>query len=127
VSTYGGRAVSSDWAWETLSVDREYPGDPNLFAPQHFLARVLPINAKGFSSTCNSTKAVLTRPGSAENFSSGGLALTRLLSAWTHVVEPNQIDIFAITVLRNLEKIDDTKAARFASQLWSDIPKTESA
>jgi hypothetical protein len=28
---------------------REYPGDPNLFAPQHFLARVLPINAKGFS------------------------------------------------------------------------------
>jgi hypothetical protein len=40
-------------------------------------------------------------------------------------VEPNQIDIFAFTVLRNLEQIDDTKETRFASQLWSDIRKTD--
>jgi hypothetical protein len=40
-------------------------------------------------------------------------------------VEPNQIDIFTLTVLRNLEQIDDTKETRFASQLWSDIRKTD--
>jgi hypothetical protein len=51
--------------------------------------------------------------------------LTWLLSAWTHVVEPNQIDIFTFTVFRNLEQIDDTKETRFASQLRSDIRKTD--
>ena len=51
--------------------------------------------------------------------------MTWLLSAWTHVVEPNQIDIFTFAVLRNLEQIDDTKETRFASQLWSDIRKTD--
>ena len=40
-------------------------------------------------------------------------------------MEPNQIDIFTFTVLRNLEQIDDTKETRFASQLWSDIRKTD--
>ena len=40
-------------------------------------------------------------------------------------MEPNQIDIFTLTVLRNLEQIDDTKETRFASQLWSDIRKTD--
>jgi hypothetical protein len=57
--------------------------------------------------------------------SSAGLALTWPLSSWRHVVEPNQIDIFTFTVLRNLEQIDDTKETRFASQLWSDIRKTD--
>ena len=28
-------------------------------------------------------------------------------------------------MLRNLEQIDDTKETRFASQLWSDIRKTD--
>jgi hypothetical protein len=28
---------------------REYPGDPDSFSPADYLARVLPINAKGFS------------------------------------------------------------------------------
>ena len=40
-------------------------------------------------------------------------------------MEPNQIDIFTFTVLRNLKQIDDTKETRFASQLWSDIRKTD--
>jgi hypothetical protein len=48
-----------------------------------------------------------TRIGS--KLSSGRLALTSPLSAWTHIVEPNQIDIFASTVLHNLEQIDETK------------------
>ena len=53
------------------------------------------------------------------------LAAAGPLRAWAHIVEPNQIDIFTFTVLRNLEQIDDTKETRFASQLWSDIRKTD--
>jgi hypothetical protein len=51
--------------------------------------------------------------------------LTWALGAWTHVVEPNQIDIFARAVLGNLEQIDDAEETRFARQLRSDIRKTE--
>ena len=51
--------------------------------------------------------------------------MTWLLSAWTHLVELNRLIIFAFTVFRNLEQIDDTKETRFASQLWSDIRKTD--
>jgi hypothetical protein len=40
-------------------------------------------------------------------------------------VEPNQVDIFAFTVLGDLEEIDETKETRLASQLWSDIRKTD--
>ena len=40
-------------------------------------------------------------------------------------MESNQIDIFAFTVLRNLEQIDDTKETGLACQLWSDIQKTD--
>jgi len=40
-------------------------------------------------------------------------------------VEPNQIDIFAFTMLSDLEQIDDTKETRLARQLWSDIRKTD--
>ena len=47
-----------------------------------------------------------------------------LLSAWTDVVEPYQIDVLAFAVLRHLEKIDDTQETRLARQLPSDIRKT---
>ena len=40
-------------------------------------------------------------------------------------MEPNQVDIFAFTVLGDLEEIDETKETRLASQLWSDIRKTD--
>ena len=40
-------------------------------------------------------------------------------------MEPNQIDIFAFTVLRNLEQIDDTQETRLSRQLWSDGQKTD--
>ena len=40
-------------------------------------------------------------------------------------MEPNQIDIFAFTMLSDLEQIDDTKETRLARQLWSDIRKTD--
>ena len=40
-------------------------------------------------------------------------------------MEPNQIDILTFTVLRNFEQIDETKETRFASQLRSDIRKTD--
>jgi len=40
-------------------------------------------------------------------------------------VESDQIDVVTFTVLCNLEQIDETKEARFASQLWSDIRKTD--
>jgi len=39
-------------------------------------------------------------------------------------VEPNQIDVFTFTVLRNLEQIDKTQETRLACQLRSDIRKT---
>src|SRR6266850_6957608 len=47
------------------------------------------------------------------------------LAAWTHVVEPNQIDILAFTVLRDLEQIDHTQETRLSRQFWSDIRKTD--
>lgn len=40
-------------------------------------------------------------------------------------MEPNQVDIFASTVLGDLEQIDETKETRLARQLWSDIGKTD--
>ena len=40
-------------------------------------------------------------------------------------MEPNQIDIFAFTVLGNLEQIDEPKETRLARQLWSDIRKPD--
>jgi len=38
-------------------------------------------------------------------------------------MEPNQIDILAFTVLRDLEQIDHTQETRLSRQLWSDIRK----
>jgi hypothetical protein len=38
-------------------------------------------------------------------------------------VEPNQIDIFAFTVLRDFEQIDDSQKPRLSRQLWRDIRK----
>lgn len=40
-------------------------------------------------------------------------------------MEPNQIDILAFTVLRNLEHIDDTQETRLSRQLRSDGQKTD--
>jgi len=40
-------------------------------------------------------------------------------------VKPNQIDIFAFTVLGNLEQIDETQETRLARQRWGDIGKTD--
>jgi len=42
-----------------------------------------------------------------------------------HVVKPNQVDILAFTVFRDLEQIDDTQEIRLSRQLWSDIRKTD--
>jgi hypothetical protein len=39
-------------------------------------------------------------------------------------VEPNQIDILALAVLRNFEQVDDAEETRLARQLRSDIRKT---
>ena len=40
-------------------------------------------------------------------------------------MEPDQINILALTVLRHLQKIDDTKETRFPRQLWGNIRKTD--
>jgi hypothetical protein len=40
-------------------------------------------------------------------------------------MEPDQIDILAFAVLRNLKQIDDAKETRLARQLRSDIRKTD--
>jgi hypothetical protein len=40
-------------------------------------------------------------------------------------VEPNQVDILAFTVLRDLEQIDQTKETRLSRLLRSDIRKTD--
>jgi hypothetical protein len=40
-------------------------------------------------------------------------------------VEPDQIDVLALTVLRHLEEVDDTLETRLSRQLWSDIGKTD--
>jgi hypothetical protein len=40
-----------------------------------------------------------------------------------HVMESNQVDIFASTVLRDLEQIDHTQKSRFARQFRRDIRK----
>ena len=40
-------------------------------------------------------------------------------------MEPNQINVLAFTVLRHLEKIDDTQESRLARQLPSDIREAD--
>jgi hypothetical protein len=40
-------------------------------------------------------------------------------------VEPDQIDVLALTVLRHLEEVDHTLEARLSRQLWSDIRETD--
>ena len=40
-------------------------------------------------------------------------------------MEPDQINILALTVLRHVQKIDDTKETRFPRQLWSNIRETD--
>jgi hypothetical protein len=42
-------------------------------------------------------------------------------TAWTHVVEPDQINVSTFPVFGNLEQVDDIKESRFASQLGSDL------
>lgn len=59
-------------------------------------------------------------------FSSPGFGLSwPLFGLRTHVVEPNQIDVLAFTVLCDLEQIDDAKEPRFARQCRSNIRKTD--
>ena len=40
-------------------------------------------------------------------------------------MEPNEIDILAFTVLRNLEQINEAQESRLARQCWGDIRKTD--
>lgn len=40
-------------------------------------------------------------------------------------MEPNQIDILALTVLRDFKQIDDTKETRLSRQLWSNFKKPD--
>jgi hypothetical protein len=40
-------------------------------------------------------------------------------------VKPNEIDVFAFTVLRDLEQIDETQETRLSRQLWSDIREAD--
>jgi hypothetical protein len=40
-------------------------------------------------------------------------------------VEPDQVDVLALTVLRSLEEIDDTLEAGLLSQAWGDIRETD--
>jgi hypothetical protein len=40
-------------------------------------------------------------------------------------MEPDQINILALTVLRHLQKIDHTKETRFSSQLWGNVRKAD--
>jgi len=40
-------------------------------------------------------------------------------------VEPDEIDVLASTVLRDLKQIQDTQKSRLSRQLWSDIRKTD--
>ena len=39
-------------------------------------------------------------------------------------MEPNQIDIFAFAVLRDLKQIEHPQETRLSRQLWSDIRET---
>jgi hypothetical protein len=57
--------------------------------------------------------------------SSGRQARNWDLPAWRHVVEPDQIDVLALTVLRHLEEVDHTLETRLSRQLWSDIRETD--
>ena len=61
----------------------------------------------------------------SSKLSLGRLALTWALGAWRHVVEPNEINILAFTVLRDLEQINDAHESRLARQCWGDIRKTD--
>src|SRR5262249_48568978 len=49
----------------------------------------------------------------------------RTLASWTHVVEPDQINVLALSMLRNFEQIDDTEEARLSGQLRSDIGEAD--
>lgn len=40
-------------------------------------------------------------------------------------MKPDQIDILALTVLRNLEQINEAQESRLARQGWGDIRKTD--
>lgn len=40
-------------------------------------------------------------------------------------MEPDQIDVLALTVLRDLEEVDHTLETRLSRQLWSDIPEAD--
>lgn len=42
-----------------------------------------------------------------------------------YVVEPDQIDVLALSVLRDLQEIDHTFESRLARQIWSDIRETD--
>jgi hypothetical protein len=42
-----------------------------------------------------------------------------------HVVEPNEIDIFAFAVLGNFQQIDETQEAGFTREFGGDIGETD--
>ena len=40
-------------------------------------------------------------------------------------MEPDQIDVLAVTVLRDLEEVDHTVETRFPRQLWRDVGEAD--
>jgi hypothetical protein len=51
------------------------------------------------------------------------LTLTHLLAAWSHVVEPDQINVLASTMFRHLEQVQHAKESRLARQFRRNIGK----
>jgi len=53
------------------------------------------------------------------------LTLTRSLGARPHVVEPDQINILASTMFRDLEQVQNAKESRLARQFRSNVRKPD--
>lgn len=68
----------------------------------------------------------MTYSAESNSRNSAGPALSRSLGARPHVVEPNQINILASTMLRHLEQVQNAKKPGFARQLRSDIRESDS-
>src|SRR5580658_7022811 len=61
------------------------------------------------------------RPLGVDTAEAGRLAPACLLGATPHVVESNQVNIVASTVLRHLQEIQDAKKPRLARELGRDV------
>src|SRR5439155_25620501 len=47
------------------------------------------------------------------------------LPLWRHVVEPDEIDVLALTMLRDFEEVQHAKETRLASELRSNVRETD--